>query len=522
MCLSAQHFRTDTNVMLVNQLHYFMLSFDMTSFLLFKNLLYIDIQINPFLRPRSIQHLSFDCLMDEDTDLSTCSICFDAFLQPKILGCHHTFCKPCLQEYTKKVEVSEIVCPLCRQKQSLDDKGIDGLMDNFFVSLRRPESPVIMCCDICFEECELSQCTHCVLKLCESCKSSHNLALKMSGEKANSDQDSDPCQDGEDDEEGGAVSLHTILSIPDHQPKTKMIAKFLSSFKVPCDQRYNDGEEHISVIDIFPKSKDTCLVIVQNQPEMIECTVRGKPFVRKIFSGSISGITKTFDGKILFSNRRESTIFQMVDESRISVFAKCFSCDSISLSTFEDGRITSIGISENNEHSRRKSRDIHGVLQIFDKKGKLMKEISDDGHGYLFKQPFCVSVNPKNNTVSVSDFSWNQVLILTEEGCVIRKYKGNEDRLIGIRIGRRFLPTALCHDTDGNLVIANIVDGSLHLLLPNGDLFGFIETKNNRKFGNPFSLCFDCQHRLWVGDYQSGKVKVFEIESFCNNFNDTH
>ncbi|XP_022324290.2 uncharacterized protein LOC111125109 [Crassostrea virginica] len=497
----------------------------MTSFLISENLLYIDIQINPFMRLKHIQQLHFDLTMDEEDDLSTCSICFDAFLQPKLLGCRHTFCKPCLQEYTKKVEVSEIVCPLCRQKQSLDDKGLDGLMDNYFVSLRRPESPVIMCCDICLEKSVLSQCTHCVLKLCESCKSSHYLALKMSGEKANSDQDSDPCQDGEDDEEVIRISLHSLLSCPDHRPKTKMIAKFLSSFKVPCDLRYNDGEEEqISVICIFPKSKDTCLVIAENQPEMIECTVRGRPFVRKMFSEGISGITKTLDGKVLFSNRIESAIFQMVDESRIDVFAKCFSCDSRSLSTFGDGRIASIGISGNNVHSRRKSRDIHGVLQIFDKNGKLMREISDDGNGYLFKQPICVSVNPINHTVSVSDFSWNQVLIMTEEGYVIRKYKGrgNEDRQMGIRIGLSFLPSGLCHDTDGNLVIANILDGSLHLLLPNGDLFGFIETKNNRRFDHPSSLCFDCQHRLWVGDHKSGKVKVFEVESFHNNFDNSH
>ena len=287
----------------------------MTSFLISENLLYIDIKINPFMRLKHIQQLHFDLTMDEEDDLSTCSICFDAFLQPKLLGCRHTFCKPCLQEYTKKVEVSEIVCPLCRQKQSLDDKGLDGLMDNYFVSLRRPESPVIMCCDICLEKSELSQCTHCVLKLCESCKSSHYLALKMSGEKANSDQDSDPCQDGEDDEEVIRISLHSLLSCPDHQPKTKMVAKFLSSFKVPCDLRYNDGEEEqISVICIFPKSKDTCLVIAKNQPEIIECTVRGRPFVRKMFSVGISGITKTLDGKVLVYNRIESALFQMVDE----------------------------------------------------------------------------------------------------------------------------------------------------------------------------------------------------------------
>lgn len=102
--------------------------------------------------------------MDSEDDASTCSICFDSFLHPKLLSCRHTFCKPCLQDYTKKVEVSEIVCPLCRQKHILDDRGLDGLLDNYFVPLRPPESPSVHCCEICYEEVlEINPCKHCVV-----------------------------------------------------------------------------------------------------------------------------------------------------------------------------------------------------------------------------------------------------------------------------------------------------------------------------------------------------------------------
>ncbi|XP_062598561.1 uncharacterized protein LOC134259987 [Saccostrea cucullata] len=454
--------------------------------------------------------------MDTGEESSTCAICFDSFLCPKILSCRHTFCKPCLEDYTKKVEVDEIVCPLCRQKQILDCRGLDGLMDNYFVPLRAPELPVILCCDICYEEAEVNQCSHCILKLCYSCKSSHNLALKMSGEKAGSDLDSEASEGSDLSEDGGMISIRSLVQ-SDHSSRTKLIADFVSAFKVPC----NTLNDQPSISCIFPKSEETCLVIVDLGPEIIECTLNGRPFTSKCFSEGIRGITKSLDNKILFSNVHEAAIFQMVDETRIKIFAKCYEFRPSSLSAFKDGRIVSVG-SENNFHHIAKRSEHHGALQIYDTDGKLLREIVKDGRELLFKHPVSVSVNPKNDTICTADAKLNQVLVMTEEGYVIRKYKGtntgSDDGHFGIRLSIGiFIPTALCHDEEGNLVIANVIDGSLHILLPNGDFCGFIATRNNRNFGNPNSLCFDSKNRLWVGDHRNGKVKIFEILSFRNN-----
>lgn len=52
----------------------------------------------------------------QDSFLS-CSICFQAFNQPKALPCLHTFCEGCLRDYvaSRFEGTGEFPCPLCRQ-----------------------------------------------------------------------------------------------------------------------------------------------------------------------------------------------------------------------------------------------------------------------------------------------------------------------------------------------------------------------------------------------------------------------
>ncbi|XP_048777704.2 uncharacterized protein LOC125681590 isoform X2 [Ostrea edulis] len=445
-------------------------------------------------------------MMDSEKESSTCAICFDSFLHPKLLSCRHTFCKPCLVDYTKKVKVDEIVCPLCRQRQCLDDRGLDGLMDNYFVCLRPPEVAVIQCCDICFEEAEINQCHHCTQKLCHSCNSSHNLALKMSGKNTGFHLDSEDSEESDSSDDSAPVARHHLLHSSNISPQTELIAEFVSSFKVPSS--YQD--DHLNVSCIFPKSIDNCLVVLGGGPEIIECTLKGRPFIRRAYCERINGITNTLDDRILFSNAHEGSIFEMVDESRVDVFAKSDGYLPTSLSTFKDGRIVAAGVPDQRMRFLHKDSGNHGALLIFNIHGNLMKEISRNDNGFLFDFILRVSVNPKNDTVGVADEKKHQVLILTEEGYVIRRYKGTNTNCVDRHLGMRaaiddFLPMGLCHDQDGNLVIANVIDGTLHILLPNGDMCGFITTKTTRGFDHPTSLCFDSQNRLWVGNFAHGK-----------------
>ncbi|XP_066288471.1 tripartite motif-containing protein 3-like [Branchiostoma lanceolatum] len=57
-----------------------------------------------------------------------CGICHDTYQHPKMLPCHHTFCKECLTEVAK---LGDLCCPTCRHMVSLPTDGVAGLPNNF-------------------------------------------------------------------------------------------------------------------------------------------------------------------------------------------------------------------------------------------------------------------------------------------------------------------------------------------------------------------------------------------------------
>ncbi|ELT90768.1 hypothetical protein CAPTEDRAFT_49606, partial [Capitella teleta] len=72
-------------------------------------------------------------------DLLTCSICMEAFgegdRQPKLLPCHHSFCKQCLLQMARSH--SFVDCPTCRERTPLPcpaPAGIHRLQTNFYVT----------------------------------------------------------------------------------------------------------------------------------------------------------------------------------------------------------------------------------------------------------------------------------------------------------------------------------------------------------------------------------------------------
>ncbi|XP_062598547.1 uncharacterized protein LOC134259972 [Saccostrea cucullata] len=453
--------------------------------------------------------------MESDEESSTCSICFDAFLHPKLLLCRHTFCKPCLVRYTKKENAGILSCPLCRQKQKLDCRGLNGLLDNYFVPLRAqaPSPNLQVGCEICSGGTELTKCLHCFQKLCHSCTLDHNTTLKISGDTAGSESDSESASS----DDGLIFTAQHVLQLPHRSSRTKLIADFVFSFTVPFN-----AEQPSTCI--FPSATDTCLLTTGLGPEIVEYTLKGRCIGRKEFSKGISGITKTLDNKILFSNVFEAAIFEVVDESRISLFANCDSYKPISLSAFKDGRVASIAKASSYSGPRNRRLVDQGVLQIFNKNGKLLNEIFKERNDFLFNHPVCVSVNSQNDTVCVADRGLHQVLIMTDDGYVIRKYRGRtrgnaisfSGSLVLSLNTSPFNPVALCHDQDGNLVIANRLDPTLHLLLSNGDFFCYIYAGSN-SFGHPDSLCIDSQSRLWIADHLKEKVKIFQLISYRNN-----
>ncbi|XP_078684631.1 uncharacterized protein LOC144918062 isoform X4 [Branchiostoma floridae x Branchiostoma belcheri] len=64
-----------------------------------------------------------------------CQICFEDYLNPKVLPCQHTFCKTCLENMVAKM--GKLTCPNCRLACQLPRSGVEGLPTSFFVNKLR-------------------------------------------------------------------------------------------------------------------------------------------------------------------------------------------------------------------------------------------------------------------------------------------------------------------------------------------------------------------------------------------------
>ena len=65
-----------------------------------------------------------------------CSVCLDQYKEPKILPCHHSFCRECLGQTPQELEQGKYIlkCPICREPVQLTDGGVPSLPPSFFIN----------------------------------------------------------------------------------------------------------------------------------------------------------------------------------------------------------------------------------------------------------------------------------------------------------------------------------------------------------------------------------------------------
>ena len=64
-----------------------------------------------------------------------CAICIEPYRDPKVLPCHHGFCKVCLEQLVNSSKDKRtLVCPTCRKKFKLPKGGVKNLPVHFYLS----------------------------------------------------------------------------------------------------------------------------------------------------------------------------------------------------------------------------------------------------------------------------------------------------------------------------------------------------------------------------------------------------
>jgi len=128
------------------------------------------------------------------TEIATCPICLDLFVEPKSLPCVHSFCLKCIEEHCKdKLPGQSVDCPVCRTEFKVPENGIPGLPHNFFLKnlvdakKNTVEEGDQVLCDVCVKEnaddldkvdsvpAATIYCVDCSQKLCKRCSLPHKM-----------------------------------------------------------------------------------------------------------------------------------------------------------------------------------------------------------------------------------------------------------------------------------------------------------------------------------------------------------
>jgi hypothetical protein len=100
----------------------------------------------------------------------TCELCLDIYKDPKLLPCHHSFCKECLEELLAKSPGRQFPCPFCKKQTNKPEGGASGFPNNIHIlpqDLERARN-----WELCLAHDKPLEfyCTRCSETLCLNCK----------------------------------------------------------------------------------------------------------------------------------------------------------------------------------------------------------------------------------------------------------------------------------------------------------------------------------------------------------------
>ena len=66
----------------------------------------------------------------------TCAVCLDRYVDPRVLTCHHSFCKKCIGLIPQVREQGKLMikCPICRESTQLSEEGASALPVAFLIN----------------------------------------------------------------------------------------------------------------------------------------------------------------------------------------------------------------------------------------------------------------------------------------------------------------------------------------------------------------------------------------------------
>lgn len=132
---------------------------------------------------------------------------------------------------------------------------------------------------------------------------------------------------------------------------------------------------------------------------------------------------------------------------------------------------------------------------------KVLFEIQQDPDGnMLFRLPYFLTEN-KNFDICVTEITLQKVQVVDKDGNLRFTYSGNNT------VKNTFKPMDLATDSKSQILIADTSNNCIHIIDKDGKLVKIIDDFNLQE---PVSISVSDEDDLWVGEGNSGKVKVIK------------
>ncbi|XP_033126291.1 tripartite motif-containing protein 2-like [Anneissia japonica] len=120
-----------------------------------------------------------------DEKVLECPICFKRLNQPKTLGCMHSFCLKCLEDWTNKS--GNTICPICTEPYVVPEGGLQKLVPNVVINnlleylehIQKGGDKKTSCS--CCEEISALYCRDCMQYFCQTCIHHHKSISTLKG-----------------------------------------------------------------------------------------------------------------------------------------------------------------------------------------------------------------------------------------------------------------------------------------------------------------------------------------------------
>ncbi|XP_011412690.3 tripartite motif-containing protein 2 [Magallana gigas] len=233
--------------------------------------------------------------------------------------------------------------------------------------------------------------------------------------------------------------------------------------------------------------------VSDNYGNLVHADLQGNQLQKILTSVGDEGYhSVTKSGDLIYTDSGNNTIKMITLDKKITEFMNIEKWTPLSIHSSNINGDILVGMSKGRT----------GKVTRYNSSGKEIQNIQRDSRsqGLYISYPRYITENI-NGDICISDYDKSAVVVLYKTGQHKFSYTGQ---------GSKFRPFGICTDIVGHILVCDNESNTVHLLDQDGQFLLLLLTEEHGIY-RPVSVCVDADNKLYVGQFNTNKVKVYEF-----------